>query len=62
MPKTHMRLHLGPEWHIFHALTSEGIHDSHVLLLHSLKWQVPACLYDKKKINTWRIENFIFSW
>ena len=27
MPKTHMRLHLGPEWHSFHALTSEGIDD-----------------------------------
>ena len=26
VPKT-MRLHLGPEWHIFHALTSEDIDD-----------------------------------
>ena len=54
-----IKLHLGPEWFIFHNLTREFIDDVILVIVSSMSF----CLYNKRNI-TRRLEdlNFIFSW
>ena len=67
--KIHTKLHPGPEWRIFHILTSEDIDDvisrsfTVVRCTESVKnGERLICIYNKKKITRWLEDmNYIFS-
>jgi len=53
--KIHTKLHPGPEWHIFHILTSEHIDDVifrffTVVCAKSQKWRAVDSLSSQKKL------------
>jgi len=48
--KIHMKLHLGPEWRIFHILTSEDVDNVISCFFTAVRVCVVVCLYIKKNI------------
>ena len=48
--KVNLKLHLGPEWPIFHILTSEDIDDVISRFFTAVCVWVVVCLYNRKNI------------